>query len=411
MEPQDRSPRQDQPEPAAAGFEKLAQEARKEARMLRDDKPITAADIERVRARANDYYARRNKVRKFTLEQFAAELGTLQTGRGESKVASANVLSQILNGTYKGTIEPYIRRMDELLSRERMRGDRFQAEPFVEIGLARLVQGVVKSAQRNESIGAVIMNPGEGKTTMANACRKLIEGAVMVTIETGEGDTHGVLRKLYAALNIPGVSGDRSRRRVLKEKLRDDCTVVILVDESQKLTAAGLETLRDVHDNAGGAHRIPMVLFGDHDFYVLMNFGRQGRGRIKPQLARRMYPILDSESPGSIPGRSRRRKDGRVEKFTEDELVKILRNDKLRIFTDDAIAYLTRVANLPNYGALGTVIAASRIAYDISQGATITVEMVKEALRMMLTEKIASLVMDEVEVGRPERMESIAATA
>lgn len=337
---------------------------------------------------------RRNKSGKYSLEDLAAELGQLTTGRGEVKTASAQVLSQVLSGKYVGTNEPYVRRMAELLARDTSRADRFEAEPFVEIELARRVRGVIHQAKRHGTIGVVIMDPGEGKSTIAAACAQADSATKLVTIETGEGGPHAVLGRLYAEFDIPHMRGGRTRYLALKAALRNNRTLVLLFDEAQKLTAAGLEKLRDLHDNPGG-QRIPMVLFGDHEFYALLNSGRHGRGRVKPQMTSRMAPVFDSRQAGTFPGRPRGRSQ---DMYGLEDLVKILRQDKLRLLTDDALMFLTVVANLRDYGALRTVIRTVETAYDLARGRRIDVALLKEALRTRLTEQTARLIIDLVDV-------------
>lgn len=397
----------------SAAIESFAQDARRDARMLRDDQPLTDDLIKAVRDRARDYYQRRNQSGKFTLDQFAAQLGQVTTGRGKVKVVAGSVLSEVLSGKYKGTIEPYIRRLDAFLSRERMRDDRFRTERFVEIELARRVRGVVHQAKRHGTMGVVIMEPGQGKSTIARACAQLDSATRLITIETGEGHPQGVLRKLYEALQIPGVVGDRSRRKALKSALRNNKTIVILVDEAQKLTSQGLEVLRDLHDNAhpddaslyDDDRTIPMVLFGDLNFYALIKQGRRGHGRVTSQLTSRMAPIFDSAQAGNFPGRPKGRNR---DLYGEADLVKILRQDKLRIFTGDAIAYLTVLANLRSYGGLRTVVRTCETAYDLARGDLIDVKRIKQALRTRLTKETADLICGQVETQLAERNIAVA---
>jgi len=402
MEPQGNSQEPTQ----HGGFEQLAQDARKETRMVRDNEPLTDDIVRRVTQRARDYMdQRRERDGRFTGEQFARELGTLTTGRGQKKRVHATVLSQILAGTYHGTAEPYIRRIDEYLGRERLRGDRLVTEPFADIELARKVRGVVRVAQRNGSIGVVVMDPGQGKTTIARAIASLESAAVLITVDDRNGP-YGVLAQLYEKLSIPGVPHDAGRRRALAQRLRADRTIVILVDEAQNLTPRALELVRAIHDNAeaGPDRQIPMVLFGDRGFYKLIQAGRHGRSAVKPQMVRRMYPVFDSEDPGAFPNR---RKGHGLDLYSEADLVRILRNDKLRILTDDGIAYLTRLANLKGYGALGTAIAVTRLAYDLARGECMDVADIQRAMRMMLGNHVAGLLIDQVDsVGSADRMQA-----
>lgn len=398
-----------------ANFDKLAQDARLEHRMVKDDQPLTQADIDRVLAAARDYIERRKAAAtKYGLKEFASELGTLTTGTGRVKRPDESVLSDLLNGKYKGAIDPYIRRIDALLARERLRGQRMNVDEFVEIELARRVRGVVHAAKVNSSIGLVIMHPGQGKTKIAQACERLDSGAVLLTIKEGEGSVYAILHKLYDAFNIPGNFRDPMRRIRLFEHLASDRTVMFLIDEAQHLAPKGLEFLRGIHDNAdsfkrGAGHAIPMVLFADHEFYKIVQQGRRGGGRVKSQLVSRMFPVFDSDDAGTFKGRGRGRER---ECYGVEDLVKILRNDRLRIVTDDGIQFLARLANIPHYGALRTAINSTRMAYTLAGGRQIGVKHLKQSLRMMLSERVASLLitMVESELAKEEKV-AAAATA
>lgn len=345
--------------------------------MLRDDRPPTPDDIKRVRDAGNDWF-RNQKMRNknYSLAYFSEALGAIKGGR----MVGRSVLSQFLKGTYKGDVETIARRVDDFLADQAMREGRFDARGFASIGLAEKVFGVIKAAKRNNSMGVVIMEPGDGKSTIARAYCAEDSGAVLVRVAERSGDAHGVINLLYKAMELREDRTFRAKRAAIEKRTLRNRSLIVLVDEAQKLKPSGLEVIRDLHDASDptGEFCVPFVFFGDHDFYGLIVRSRNGEpSPIKPQMTRRMYPVFDSRvNAGS------RQDPGQL--YSLPDLVRILKNRQLRLLTSGAVAWLTVLANVRGWGSLGFAMAVVRMAYDIKRRDQVDVPDLQAALRMAI---------------------------
>jgi len=329
--------------------------------MLSPDRPLTERDIQRVRQAALDYIKSRQVKRrgKYSRSDFCAELGHVKISKNKPpKRMPLSTLSEFLNGNREPN-EFYVRRIDEFLAGEASRSDSLQTE-FAEIGLAREVFGIIGVARDLGSIGLVVMEPGDGKTTIARAFQATRDNVLLITVQQRRGDAAAVVDLLYRALELGGSGGFNAKRDQVEAKLHRNRSLCVLVDESQKLTPSGLEMLRDLHDGSddAGDGKVPFVLFGDHDFYKLVLKSRRGEfSPIKPQLTRRIFPVFDSKD------RRKKRGGGRSELFNERDIARILNNEQLRIVSDDAIRWLCKIANMRGRGSLGTAINVVRLGY------------------------------------------------
>jgi len=134
--------------------------------------------------------------------------------------------------------------------------------------------------------------------------------------------------------------------------------------------------LHDTSD-AEGRRCTPILLLGSQEFYRLLVKSRNGeRSPISPELTRRIYPVFDIVRDGGDA------EGGGV--FTVQDLVRIIRNDRVRVVTPDGVRWLTRLANVHGYGSLGFAIAVLRMAFDIVSNRQVTVADLVSALRMSI---------------------------
>jgi hypothetical protein len=267
-----------------------------------------------------------------------------------------------------------------------LRRGRFDDRSFATIGITRQILGVINNGVKNNSMPVIIGAPGSGKSIHARAFAADREGVVLIRADQANGDGRGVTELLCQAITPLRPMLDRSHRRRLasiRAYLAKHRNTIIVVDESQKLTRDGLETLRDLHDSSDpdGRRNVPIILFGDESFYKLILKSRAGqRSPIAPQLTRRMYPIFDITKDGADDG-------GRV--YSVADVVAMLRNDRLRVVSEAGVAWITKLANTPGYGYLGFGMAVLRMAFDIARGETVEPEDLREALRMAIGPTVA----------------------
>ena len=169
------------------------------------------------------------------------------------------------------------------------------------------------------------------------------------------------------------------RLAAIRSYLQTHRNTVIIVDECQQLNRQGLTCLRNLHDTSDpeGRRNVPIVFFGDEHFYRLLVRSRSGeRSPIAPQMTRRMYPVFDIGRDGM---------DGEGdETFTVADLIRILRNDRVRVVTPKGVRWLTCLANVHGWGSLGFAIAVARMAFDIASKMPLDVDDLRTALRMTI---------------------------
>lgn len=388
------------PQDDLSGFDQLAQEARKDARMLSPDKPLNERDIDRVRQAALQYIESRKIKSKgrYSRDDFRAELGPVKvTKHKPPKRMPLSSLSEFLNGN-RLCNEFYIRRIDEFLAGETTRSESLQTE-FVEIRLATQVFSAIECARSMGSIGLVVAEPGDGKTAIARAFRATKDNVVLVTAQEKAGHAAEVVKLLYEGMGLRGANTFAARRDAVRDRMHRNRSLCILVDEAQKLKPSGLEMLRDLHDGSDdtGEGGVAIVLFADHDFYRLVQRSRYGMtSPIKPQLTRRIYPVFDSKQYG---GKGKRKRM----LYTEQDIARILRNQKLRLVTEDGIRFLTKVANIRGHGSLGTALVLCKLAYTLaeaSRGNAIEIKDLRNAMDMVFTADSAQTILEDIEGTR-----------
>jgi hypothetical protein len=169
----------------------------------------------------------------------------------------------------------------------------------------------------------------------------------------------------------------------LTEYLAKTRNLAILVDEAQKLTPDGMEFLRDLHDasDPAGERKLPILLAGDEDLYRLVVRTRAGeKSPLKPQLTRRLYPVLNLAAEG-IGG------DGGADLFTVEDVLRVLRNERLRLVDDPGAKWLCQLANVPGWGSLGFAMAIAAMAMDIAESTPVGVTDLRRALSMAIGPK------------------------
>jgi len=367
------------------GFERLAAQSRSDARMRRDDEAYTSEQQQALLSELRDHrITYRVAGRPLSWKKVAELIGLPES-----------TLSEVAKGTYKGDVQKCFRLIDQFLADERLRRGRFDDRSFATTSLTRQIWGVIRNGVKNNSMPVVIGAPGSGKSIHARAYAADRDGVILVRVDQAHGDARGVTLLLCQAISgLRNMLDKPFRKRVASVKgyLAKHRNTVIVVDEAQKLDRDGLEMLRDLHDSSDpdGRRNVPIVFFADRDFYKLILKSRAGqRSPIAPQLSRRMYPIFDVEKDGA-------NEDGCV--FTVQDVVAVLRNDRLRIVSAAGIKWITRLANTPGYGLIGFAMAVVRMACDLAHGETVDVEDLGEALKLALGPDVAEEI-DEVADG------------
>lgn len=354
-------------------FEQLAQDARRDFYMSKDGQ-YTPEQCEKLLDNLRDWRAAHpgpgGKLQSW--QQIANRIGL-----------SASTLAELLGGKYEGDVDRQLRLADQFLALEAERRGRLDAREFCNIGLAKLMRGTVATGIKNNSCPVVIGPPGCGKSMFARALAATLETALFIRVRETKGTAHGVIELLYEQLppryrEDAAGRGTRSRReRAVLDYLSTHRSTVIIVDECQKLRG-GLEMLRDFHDlsDLDARTNIPVCFFGDAKFYKhLVSSRARQRSVIAPQLSRRLYPIFDVEKDGVDEGGNA---------YSVEDLVRVLKNDRLKLVSADGLRWLTTLANLPDYGLLGFAVAVAQMAWNLARPQTVTVAHLQRALKLHL---------------------------
>jgi DNA transposition AAA+ family ATPase len=309
---------------------------------------------------------------------------------------SAGTLTDLVNGKYKGDSDTLLRIMDTHLAEERGRLGLRDLGAFARVRLTAEIFGAMQLAISLRSMAAVIAEPGTCKTSHALAfCQQRFQ-TYLVRVESEPADRTKVSEILCESLHdhrgrrelLEFREHPHSRRmREVKAFLEAGQNAVLVVDEAQKLSANGLELLRDLHDATGlRPERTPIIFFADERFKRLIGDTRDGkRTKMTAQLASRIYPCVDVAE-------QMRGSGGNL--YTLDDILAITRNQRLKLMSTAAARWLTVLANVSGFGAMRTAIMVYRgalplYADQVRRREPLTVEHLQEAFKYVMTKRLA----------------------
>lgn len=360
------------PEERQDGFERLGQEARRSYRMVKDDQQTIAPD---------DAQALIGELKDWRRDHATSDGRPCPWKKVAEFVGVAvGTLQDVVNGRYKADPIEVLKKIDRALADDRARMGRFDPCQHAEITLTRKINGVINTAIRNNSMAVIIGEPGSGKSVHARAFAAERGGVVIIRPDETFNDARGVSYLLCGAIEGLRTFIHKTHPRRLaavRSYLQKHRNLVLVVDECQQLAAEGLNCLRNLHDTSDpeGRRCTPVILFGDEGFYRLIVKSRNGeRSPIAPQLTRRLYPIFNITRDGAAG-------DGDAV-FTVEDVVRIIRNDRVRVVTPQGIRWITKLANIRGFGSLGFSIAVLRMAFDLTQADLVDVPDLVMALRM-----------------------------
>jgi DNA transposition AAA+ family ATPase len=371
----------DDPNPQKPWIDKLAQEARilGEARMLRDEDPLTAEKTAAIVQRLGEYLAR---------------AGKSQTWAARSMGISEGTLSAVLSGTYTAPaqVEKHIRAIDRWCEQQIAREAAPKPAGFVRTSIVEKGYAVARWMQDIRGIAVMHGPAGLGKTKILQAIRADTPGSIYVRMTTAARSRLAVLSAVAAALRLTDLSASAHRiENQIYATLGPDSTRMILIDEAHKLAGRqkdeGLHVLRDIHDET----HCPMLWAGTSDLADYIQGGKTKFERLD-QLNRRIKYWLDlRDLAATWDGTS-----GGV--YSIDDIRKIISAQKIRV-TADALRYLHMVANEPAMGHLGTVCENLLLyAVKLAKGKEITAEMLRSIRREQLGEKAAEVFERQLEL-------------
>lgn len=374
-------------------MEVFSKDARVTARMLTEDQPITKAQRDAIIRDLNSY-RESHKVRGKPMPW---------TTIAENIGVASSVVHQTISGTYKGDVDRVLRLIDQFLDAEDRQQKRPDIRGFQKIKITEHIVAAINQALTRRSIAVITGEPGSGKSAHARWFLDQRDGAVLITCDDADCDAKFVIDELHKAFCSKTYSPHaRGKKREIEAYLQAHKNTVILVDEAQKLTNGALEMLRGLHDKSDpeGKRNVPVILFGDDHFYSVIVRTRAGdRTPISPQITSRLYPVisldrdcLDTDADGQPLAGT---------KYSRDDIDKIVKGQRLKIFRPDAVSFAVDLANLPGHGALRLACRVMEIAIDIKRGPQVTVEDLRAALVLFIGPSEAKLVREQISAEAP----------
>ncbi len=316
-----------------------------EARMLRDEQPLTPELTAAVIARFQETLTR---------------LGKSQEWAARSLGIAPSSLSQILGGSYGADVEKPIRAIDKWTESQIIKERSPRPAGFVHTTVAKQIYAAAKWAIESSCIVLVHGPAGIGKTMCAQAVRGETTGSVFISVRTAGQTATAVLDDLSQALRLAPQNTRAQTFNHIANSLRDTGRLII-VDEIHKLAGRrkdeALHCLRDLHDAAG----VPMLWLGMTNIATYIQNGQASGYEPLDQIYSRIGLWLNfTEIAMGVDG------DGSTLATVED-IQKLIAASKLRI-TPDGAAYLQALACVFGSGAFRTVTKLLLLAARFSDG-------------------------------------------
>ncbi len=183
------------------------------------------------------------------LEQFAelaAELGS--NAKAAQRIGiSAPVVSQIKSGTYPGNIEAQLDKLAAYFDAKSGSNEIFEEISYAPTSISEQIYQAIKNCQIKGGVAIATGDSGIGKTKAVqkyHADNPLT--SVVITINPCFKSAKAVVKLIAAELNIPVMQSTDDLWIAIAQKLHDG--MVIIIDEGQLLTFAGIETVRSLAD-------------------------------------------------------------------------------------------------------------------------------------------------------------------
>lgn len=186
---------------------------------------------------------------------------------------SPSVVSQWLNGAYRGDVGKIERRIEDWLnnlSRRRLIG-----VELVESEATRTVRSALEAIRQTEDVGVIFGDAGIGKTSAIEMYLSQNPLAISVSLDRRHGTAIQVERLLDEAVDPSATKRDSTRWSRLLESLAGSGRFLI-VDNCHRATRSGLELLFDLHDKT----RIPIALVGNEEVLRIIDQSDQMSSRI-----------------------------------------------------------------------------------------------------------------------------------
>jgi DNA transposition AAA+ family ATPase len=170
-------------------------------------------------------------------------------------------ISGFMRGSYPGDMHAVADKIVNYLARQEKRLEVPQEPNFVETSIASEIFTVAEFCHNHNKIGLVYGDAGIGKTLALTQYAAAHPDVIFVRANV----------KLKSARAIENAIADKIGKKDDVIQALKGTGRLLIIDEAQRLTYSALETLRDIHDEAG----IGIIFSGNKDIYDRMR-GKKG---------------------------------------------------------------------------------------------------------------------------------------
>lgn len=183
------------------------------------------------------------------VKEFLPKIGLLQSDLAKKLKVSQAMISQWMQGEYKGDVEKLEKKIIQFLELE---DEKIQAAvpkiPFTFTSVAKNVFKAARYCHSDCEIGICYGASGLGKTTAIKEYASNNTGVIIIKAEPGI--TNKVLiQQLYEKLGLSGLTKTHEMKKAIVKSLTDSGWLII-VDEAEFLKVDGFTILRSIHDDS-----------------------------------------------------------------------------------------------------------------------------------------------------------------
>lgn len=311
-----------------------------EARMLPNNKPLSAEQTFTIIERFNAYISERG----IKLAQVAREINYVES-----------VISSWRGNVYKGDNDAVTRIVNDWMERDARRAEAAKPKDYVSTWVAECMRTVAHLADKHLKMAVIVAPSGTGKTKVLQTLTKEMRG-VYIAADRGHATPRGFLLTLSRAVDGRLSGNINVLLSSIVEKLKGTRRIIFL-DEAHYLTPV-LSLIRSIYDQAG----VPIVMAGTSDILPYVDDRTDGRGQFASRtlFCNILDSIVDVERGGGDKSEVRNL-------FSIEEVQAFFATRKIRL-TREALMLAWSLACLPNYGTLRFVGDLAALARDMIKG-------------------------------------------
>ncbi|MEM9881400.1 MAG: AAA family ATPase [Planctomycetota bacterium] len=331
-------------------LDNLSKEARRlhVGQKLPANRPVTWELAQRVQA---DF--------RYLLDQPGVTIAGIAEAMGD---LSRGPLSRFRNldkpEDFTGDLDRTVRRVNEFMEtmgRRKLAQTAKAPEGFVETEVARRMLVVIGKTIELSSMSLITSDAGRGKTLTLKAAESIHPSSIYLRVRRDCRMPKQLVAAVATAIGVPVRGTTHAVTSSVIDRLAGRGRT-LLIDEAHQLTPDGLETVRDLHDEAG----CPVVLAGTVRLTEAVDDPAVFFGQFSSRIALR-YDVTEVLREG-LPGG-----DGPRPLHSIDEIRRLYESDRVR-FTADGRLLLTKLANLPGLGGLRLCVKVVQVAAAAAQG-------------------------------------------